>query len=417
MDLKMKLDKKSLIQIVILIVLVAGGAGAYLMQQDGGLDFISGLFESEPATIRAPASRAQAPTADKKSAPAPAAPAAVSKPGAHEIPAAPAKGQVHGKPFAVENSYIESGVLTLRLGKEVTADLEVKVILPGTPWETPAGKKYKVTEAGGADTPQVVLAWKEEGQNTPSEQKFTNKYTMVLEFGQEKDKKLPGKIQLNLPDETKSNVAGTFEADIRGFRIVDGKPDLSADSEDTLQYLALRELLKDDPNKSLEMMSFRDGRYAQAELAGKNMTGYIEAEYRIGQGSPSIQRYQFEKEGGTWKVVRALNGNQLDEAHPLQAPGAKGSPSKMLTYLAAKKLEADVQKKHPSKNIYQPEFMSRHSEKFKIGVCEASYRFNASGEPVKTAYLFRLLPGGWKFERELGKNEKVNFDTGRIDKR
>jgi hypothetical protein len=161
-------------------------------------------------------------------------------------------------------------------------------------------------EAGGAGTPQVALAWKEDGQSVPSEQKFTDKYSMMLEFGQEKDKKLPGKIQLNLPDETKSHVAGTFEADIRGFRIVDGKPDLTADSVDTLQYLALRELLKDDPNKSLEVMSFRDGRYIQAAAPGKNMTGSIEVEYRVGQGSPAVQQFQFEKDGGAWKVVRAV---------------------------------------------------------------------------------------------------------------
>lgn len=293
----MKLDKKSLIQIVILIVLVIGGAGAYLAQQDGGLDFVSGLFESEPATIRAPT-----PAAARKPVPDPAA----AKPATPGIPAAPAKGQVHGKPFVVENSYIENGVLTLRLGKDVTADLEVKVMLPGSPWETPAGKNFKVMEAGGAGTPQVALAWKEDGQSAPSEQKFTDKYSMMLEFGQEKDKKLPGKIQLNLPDETKSHVAGTFEADIRGFRIVDGKPDLSADSVDTLQYLALRELLKDDPNKSLEVISFRDGRYAQASSPGKNMTGSIEVEYRVGQGSRAVQQFQFEKDAGAWKVVRAV---------------------------------------------------------------------------------------------------------------
>lgn len=293
----MKLDKKSLIQIVILIVLVIGGAGAYLMQQDGGLDFISGMFESEPAIIRAPA-----PAAVIKPAPAPAA----AKPAASEIPAAPAKGQVHGKPFVVENSYIENGVLTLRLGKDVAADLEVKVMLPGPPWETPAGKNFKVMEAGGAGTPQVALAWKEDGQGAPSEQKFTDKYSMMLEFGQEKDKKLPGKIQLNLPDETKSHVAGTFEADIRGFRIVDGKPDLTADSVDTLQYLALRELLKDDPNKSLEVISFRNGRYAEPSSPGKNMTGSIEVEYRVGPGPSAVQQFQFEKNAGAWKVVRAL---------------------------------------------------------------------------------------------------------------
>ena len=305
MDLKMKLDKKSLIQIVILIVLVAGGAGAYFMQQDGGLDFISGMLESKPATIRTPPARAPTPAADKKPAPGPAAVPAVAKPGAPEIPATPAKGQVHGKPYVVESSYIENGVLTLQLGKDAAADLAVKVMLPGSPWETPAGKKYNVMGTGDAGMPQVMLAWKEDGQNTPSEQKFTDKYLMALEFGQEKDKKLSGKIYLNLPDETKSNVAGTFEAEIRGFRIVDGKPDLSADSVDTLQYLALRELLKDDPDKSLEVISFRNGRYAQARSPGKNMTGSIEVEYRVGQGKSAVQQFQFEKDAGAWKVVRA----------------------------------------------------------------------------------------------------------------
>ena len=35
LNLKMNLDKKSLIQIVVLIVLIVGGAGAYFMQQNG----------------------------------------------------------------------------------------------------------------------------------------------------------------------------------------------------------------------------------------------------------------------------------------------------------------------------------------------------------------------------------------------
>ncbi|MDH3514768.1 MAG: hypothetical protein OEM83_07870 [Gammaproteobacteria bacterium] len=411
----MKLDKKSLIQIVILVVLIIGGAAAYFMQQDGGLDFISQLFESEPATIRAPATRAKAPAVERKSAPP--APAAATKSAAPEIPAVPAKGQIHGMPFVVENSYFESGVLGLRLGKDVTADLEVKVMLPGTVWETPAGKKIKVTDAGGPSVPLVALSWKEAGQKTPSEQKFNDKYTMVLEFGAEKDKKLPGKIHLVLPDETKSHVAGTFTADIRGFRIVEGKPDLSADSVETLQFLALRELLKDDPNKSLEVLNFRDGRYAPSDSAGKNMTGFIEAEYRIGEGPASVQRFQFEKAAGAWKLLRALGGNQLDEAHPVQVPGASDSPARMLTYLAAKKLESDIQKKYPDKNIYEPEFVSRHSDKFKIGVCEASYKIESGGKMIKTAYLFRQQTGGWALERALGDKEKVDFDTGKIVKR
>jgi hypothetical protein len=189
------------------------------------------------------------------------------------------------------------------------------------------------------------------------------------------------------------------------------------DSVDTLQYLALRELLKDDANKTLEVLGFRDGRYSQPDSSSKNMTGYIEAEYRKDQSAPSVRRFQFEKDAGTWKLVKTLKENQLDEAHPLQAPNKKDSPAKVLTHLAAKKLEADIRKKFPAKGIYEPIFVTRHSDKFKIGVCEANYRLEPAGVPVKTAYLFRRKAEGWALDRELGKKEKVNFDNGRIVKR
>lgn len=416
MNLKMDLNKKSLIQIVLLVVLVVVGAGAYLMQQDGGLDFITGFFESKPATTRAPIARAPAPASEKKTAAAPSAtkPAEAVVPA---IPSTPAKGEIHGKPFTVESSAIENGVLSLRFGKDVSADLEVKVMLFTPPWEVPAGKKFDIKNASGANLPQIVLAWKEPGQSAPAEQKFNEKYNLMLELGQEKDKKLPGKISLSLPDEVKSHVAGTFEADIKGFRVVNGKPDLSINSVDTLQYLALRDLLKDDPNKNLEVVAFRDGYYSQPEASGDNMTGYIEVEYRTGQGSSTVQRFQFEKNADAWKVTGTFNGSQLAQAHPRKTPGPKDPPTKVLTYLAAKKLEADFQKKYPGKDIYEPEFVSRHSDKFKIGVCEASYKLDPAGEPVKTAYLFRRQTGGWALVRMLGKNEKVNIDTGRISKR
>ena len=409
MSLKMEVNKKSLIQIVLLVVLIIIAVGAYLMQQEGGLDFLTSFIESGPVTARAPVTRAQKPAPDQKS------PAATDD--ATAIPATPAKGVVHGKPFSVESSSIENGVLTLRLGKDVNSELEVKLMLLTPSWEVPAGKKFKIANASGTNSPAVVLAWREPGQSVSTEQKFTEKYTLNLELGQEKDNKLPGKISLSLPDAVKSHVAGTFDADIKGFRLVNGKPDLTVDSVDTLQYLSLRELLKDDPNRNLEVVAFRDGRYAQSDSAGNAMTGYLEAEYRSGGGPSAVQRFQFVKDAGAWKVANTLKASQLDEAHPLKGPGSNASPVKWLTYLAARKLEADIQKKFPNKGIYEPEFMTRHSDKFKIGVCESSYKLDPAGEKIKTAYLFRHHASGWTMDRELMKNEKVNFETGRIGKR
>jgi hypothetical protein len=40
-----------------------------------------------------------------------------------------------------------------------------------------------------------------------------------------------------------------------------------------------------------------------------------------------------------------------------------------------------------------------------------------AGAPLKKAYLFRRKSEGWALDRELGKQEKVDFDNGRIVKR
>jgi len=301
-------------------------------------------------------------------------------------------------------------VLAFVQSKDPQSAVLIRIVAPK--WETPSGKKFKYAPAG-ANSPLVTVNRVEQGELKP--QTHSDKYTLLLEFGQEQDRKLPGKILLEVPGQAKTTVAGTFEAEIKGFRFVDGKPDLSADSTDTLQYLALRELLKDDPDKQIDVVAFRDGRYS-ADAAEKNHTGYIEVEYRVGDKAPDIKRYQFVKDSD-WKVRGALALDQIDEAHPIAAPGPKDRPEQLLSYLAAKRLEADVKKKSPKKGIYGVTFVTRHNTKSKTGVAETSYRTDPAGQPLKTAYLFKLKPNGWALERELTAKESVNVDTGKIANR
>ncbi len=413
-SLNLKLNKKSLVQIVLLVFLVVLGAGAYLYQQEGGLDFITGYFANEPPVTQAPVARkrpveqpaaAPAPVAEAEKAPKPAAPPALDQ---------PAKGRIHGKPFVVEGGTIEDGVLTLRQGKEGAANLEVSINLLTKKWEVPAGKRFKFEKQSGPDVPRIRISWKEDGQNASRERQFTEQYTLLLELGQEQNRKLPGKINLVLPDEAKSTVTGAFEVDIRGFRIIDGKPDLAGDSPDTLQFLALREILKDDPDKPIKDVVIRGTRMTGGTTSGEPPTGYLEIEYRIGEGAPIIQRFQFAKEKEEWRILRTLNANQIAEAHPYRAPTAEDSPDKLFNYLAAKQLETDTLKS-PKKGIFDVQFVARHSNKHKIGVSTLSYRHERNGRRVETTYLFRLQKNGWVLDRKLGKQEKVNFATGKIE--
>jgi hypothetical protein len=45
-----------------------------------------------------------------------------------------------------------------------------------------------------------------------------------------------------------------------------------------------------------------------------------------------------------------------------------------------------------------------------------NYRPSRDAEAVQLAYLFRLKGNGWALERELDKKEKVNVDTGKIER-
>ncbi len=380
----LNVDKKSLIQITILVVVVVAGAGMYLSNQEGGLGFITDLL----------------PGADKQAAPVAVVP---PKPAEPIIPAQPAKGEIAGKPFDPEAVVLESGVLTFVQSKDPQPIVRVR--LGASKWETPAGKNFKYAPAG-ANAPIVTVGHIDAGKM--KEQSVSDKYTLYLEFGQEKGGKLPGKIHLALTGDPTLTLAGTFDADIKGFRIIDGKPDLSADSNDTLEYLTLKELLKDDPDRQIEVIAFRDHRFT----ADKTRAGYVEVEYRFAQGNADIKRFQFVKDP-EWKVRAApLALNQIDEAHPVVVPGPKDKPEQVLSYLAAKQLEAGAKKK-AAKGLYGVSFVTRHNLKTKLGVAEASYKFEPDGQALKTSYLFRLKQGGWAFERELGAKDKVNVDTGK----
>lgn len=289
------MNKKSLFQMVLLVVLVVIGAVWFVYLQEGNLDFITQFIDDKSTTVSA----LTPPRRVLRQPPKPV-PVAAREPEIPEIPAQPVKGQVGGNLFAVGAAVFEGGALTLRQNP----DTVVRVDLTNMPWEAPAGKVFKFNPESSGELPHVAIRWKEVGQPRASVLQFDGKYTLQLEFGPEKGNKIPGKIYLVLPAEAKTSITGTFEAEIRGFRFVDGKPDLSVDSIDTLQFLALKEVLKSDPGKPMQNLAFKGGRYVTSTGAG-TPTGYIEMQYQSGDAKPQIQKFKFEKKNGEWRILRA----------------------------------------------------------------------------------------------------------------
>lgn len=130
-----------------------------------------------------------------------------------KIPEEPVNGAVHERGFKLERATIRQGQLDLRQGPKWPPDVGVSVHLFAERTEDLA-KRAVTIEANRTNAPKMVLRWKNE-QGDPVTKDFRQGYALRVEFGQVSSNRLPGKIFIAFPDDPKSYVAGTFDAEIR----------------------------------------------------------------------------------------------------------------------------------------------------------------------------------------------------------
>ncbi len=128
------------------------------------------------------------------------------------VPDTPVAGRIHGSGFLCERAVLRGGQLILAQGKTFPWDLGLALYLPARHGEELSDKTFEITP-DGSSAPRAVLRWKNE-QQEPVTQTISNGYTLNLVFGQATNRHVSGRIYLCLPDESKSFVAGTFDAEI-----------------------------------------------------------------------------------------------------------------------------------------------------------------------------------------------------------
>jgi hypothetical protein len=332
------------------------------------------------------------------------------------IAAQPVQGRIHGRAFIFESAQIENGILKIRQGKDFFADNEVKFFLFTPKGEIPYGKVFRIVEGEMSDSilPHIHVLWKEEGKSLPENKMYMNNYTLYLEFGEQNNKKLPGKIYLSISDDPATALEGTFEADIKGLVVIDGKPDLTTDSFETLKYVAETYIKNVHPNRIFQGFAYSNSTYTSPHPSKKHQTGYLEVKYRGENDEWFIERFQFIKEPAGWLVFNTLRKDQLHSAHPVEPPDPEEPLAGLFEYLLAKKIEEEVQRQFPGKALYTGMgFGNRcgYNPTVYMGDCKANYRVEGEKEPFEKSYLFRLTDKGWVLDRELEKNEKVNYKT------
>jgi hypothetical protein len=124
-------------------------------------------------------------------------------------PAATPSGRLRGNGFLCDRATLQGGKLTLRQSNE----MGFSVAFFAHQGEDLAGKTLVIAANRARPLPRVDMRWKEDPGRF-STRSFYEGYALKAEFGQANEGRMAGKIYLSLPDEAKSFVAGTFDAEI-----------------------------------------------------------------------------------------------------------------------------------------------------------------------------------------------------------
>jgi predicted RNA-binding Zn-ribbon protein involved in translation (DUF1610 family) len=129
------------------------------------------------------------------------------------FPDTAAAGSIHGSGFLCEQAILQGGRLSFIQGKAWPWDLAIAVNLIAHQGEELSGKTVQIASDRPRARP-VVLRWKD-AQQQPLTETINGGYALKLVFGEATNGRMPGKVYICLPDETKSFAAGTFDAEIK----------------------------------------------------------------------------------------------------------------------------------------------------------------------------------------------------------
>jgi DNA-directed RNA polymerase subunit RPC12/RpoP len=129
------------------------------------------------------------------------------------FPDEPAAGRIHGQDFLADRAnFSTNGILTIRAGTRGPFEFGLTASFSGATIETLAGKTFNIA-TNVTKAARLTLRWRDGSQ--AMRDNFDGGYAMRLEFGTLVNNRLPGKIYVCTPDETKSYIAGTFNIEIR----------------------------------------------------------------------------------------------------------------------------------------------------------------------------------------------------------
>ena len=254
--------------------------------------------------------------------------------------------------------------------RQTPGEVELRIYLPGNKWETPTDKKFKFENATGADVPRVHVSRKEEGKTELTHQEFSGR---SIRLNSNSVRRRTGSCRARSSSRCRTRARARSPARSRpmsaAFASSMASPTWARIPWTRSNTSRCAKFRKDDPDKPVRDVDLRDGHYIIPGDPAKAKTGYIEAVYQVGDGTPTVQRFQFIKDQNEWRVLRALGAGQIAEAHPHEPPTAESAPEKQMIYQTAARLgKRYLSKVSREGHLRRAEFTANHNDKNRLGV-------------------------------------------------
>lgn len=349
------------------------------------------------------------------------------------------KGLLVRRAFTPDKASIKDGILEIRQGKDVIADLKLRIITNLTaPY---SGKIIKITPANRDDSPHIYISYKKNSPDSSPETEIIKKdYEMYLEFGNAQDSNIPLKLLLKTALATQINIAGNIQvvtADLHNTQqaVKDTvKPvqtsliDLQQDSLDTIRYVGNEYIRQQFPGELINLLSTywllmenAPAPVANAVAGSANQHAEYAAEFSVGSAGVSrLIKLQLQKNATGWQVVNKLGNNLIFAANPLDDKNwLKETGLQGPKVLAARHFELNKYQQSSWQELSEPSLRCGQNTSIGVSYCEVRYKRRTGGDNACNidTYIFDMKYAQWRIKQILPTTRQFSLQDGQIMER
>ena len=169
--------------------------------------------------------------------------------------------------------------------------------------------------------PTLQVSWMEPGNNLPKNEFIMKNYELQMQFGQERDYRIPVQLKLNTHEKITLSAVGKFTARTSDLVVINGKVDVSQDNSDTLLYVIGQFIKQADGVQSLKSLQARSHSMSMPGKEEKpdpnpsrvysSATIYVDFESTHGK---EAAEFQMVRPTTGWQVYQVLKPERLKAA-------------------------------------------------------------------------------------------------------